>query len=79
MKNSLIENLYNRVTGDNRAAYVAVSNTIIIIIIGILMLAGGLIGLIGDTLGPAATVLILGLLSLLSAFYIRHLPDVSSP
>lgn len=67
--------LVDMATGDNRAAYVAVSNTVI----GILMLAGGLIGLIGDTLGPAATVLILGLLSLLSTVYIRHLPDVSEP
>jgi hypothetical protein len=65
--------LVDMATGDNRAAYVAVSNTLI----GILMLAGGLIGLIGDRLGPAATVLVLGLLSLISAVYIRHLPNVS--
>ena len=43
------------------------------------MLAGGLIGLIGDVAGPAVTVLILGLLSIGSTFYIRQLPDVSSP
>ena len=56
--------LVDMATGENRAAYVAVSNTVI----GILMLAGGLIGLIGDRLGPAATVLVPGLLALLSAF-----------
>ena len=46
---------------ENRAAYVAVSNTVI----GIVMLSGGLIGLIGDKLGAAAIVLLLGRLSLL--------------
>lgn len=56
-----------------RAAYIAVSNTVI----GVLMLAGGLVGLIGDWLGAAATVLLLGILSLLAAFYVRHLPEVS--
>ncbi|WP_052347945.1 MFS transporter [Imhoffiella purpurea] len=61
-------------TGENRAAYVAVSNTLI----GVLMLAGGLIGLIGDWLGSAATILMLGLLSLMAAFYALSLPDVST-
>jgi len=56
-----------------RAAYVAVSNTLI----GVLMLAGGLIGLIGDWLGTASTLLVLGLLSLMSAAYILTLPEVS--
>ena len=41
------------------------------------MLAGGLIELIGDWLGAAATVLFLGLLSLVAAFYIGRLPEVS--
>ncbi|QHI68102.1 MFS transporter [Tichowtungia aerotolerans] len=67
--------LVDMATGDNRAAYVAISNTVI----GVLMLFGGLIGLIGDWLGPAATVLVLGALSILSVFYIKHLPDVSEP
>ena len=65
--------LVDMATGENRAAYVAVSNTVI----GVLMLVGGLIGLIGDWLGAPATVLILGLLSLLAAFYIGRLPQVS--
>jgi hypothetical protein len=59
--------------GENRAAYVAVSNTVI----GVLMLVGGLIGLLGDWLGPAAIVLLLGLLSLLAAYYVARLPEVS--
>ncbi|MEJ2321188.1 MAG: MFS transporter, partial [Gammaproteobacteria bacterium] len=65
--------LVDMATGENRAAYVAVSNTVI----GVLMLVGGLIGLIGEWLGAAATVLILGLLSLLAAVYISRLPQVS--
>jgi hypothetical protein len=32
-----------------------------------------------ETLYNRVTVLILGLLSLVSAFYIRHLPEVSEP
>jgi hypothetical protein len=67
--------LVDMASGGNRAAYVAVSNTVI----GVLMLAGGLLGLLGDWLGAAATVLILGVLSLLAAVYIRALPEVSEP
>ena len=67
--------LVDMASGGNRAAYVAVSNTVI----GVLMLAGGLVGLLGDWLGAAATVLILGVLSLLAAVYIRALPEVSEP
>jgi hypothetical protein len=59
----------------SRAAYVAVSNTVI----GVLMLGAGLIGLVGDWLGAAATVLLLGMLSLLAAGYILQLPEVSEP
>ena len=67
--------LIDMASGDNRAAYVAVSNTLI----GVLMLAGGLIGLIGDWLGAAATVLVLGLLSLIAAACSLKLPEVSEP
>jgi len=67
--------LVDMASGDNRAAYVAVSNTLI----GGLMLAGGLIGLIGDWLGASATLLVLGLLSLIAAAYSLKLPDVSDP
>jgi hypothetical protein len=65
--------LVDMASGENRAAYVAVSNTVI----GVLMLVGGLIGLIGDWLGAPAILLLLGLLSLLAALYISHLPQVS--
>ena len=65
--------LVDMANAGNRAAYVAVSNSVV----GVLMLVGGLIGLIADWLGPAATVLILGLISLLAAAYIHNLPDVS--
>ena len=67
--------LVDMASGNNRAAYVAVSNTVI----GVLMLFGGLIGLIGDWLGPAAIVLVLGVMSMLAAFYIKYLPEVSEP
>jgi hypothetical protein len=65
--------LVDMASGENRAAYVAVSNTVV----GVMMLFGGLIGLIGDWLGAAAIVLLLGLLSLLAAAYILTLPEVS--
>jgi hypothetical protein len=67
--------LVDMANSGNRAAYVAVSNTVI----GVLMLAGGGVGLIGDWLGEAATVLMLGLVSLLATLYILRLPDVSEP
>lgn len=65
--------LVDMASGGNRAAYVAVSNTVI----GVLMLVGGLIGLVGGWLSSAAIVLMLGLLSLLAAVYITTLPQVS--
>jgi hypothetical protein len=65
--------LVDMASGDNRAAYVAVSNTVI----GILMLAGGLVGIVGDIFGPASVILLLAIVSLLSAAFIKKLPDVS--
>ncbi len=67
--------LVDMASGENRAAYVAVSNTVI----GVLMLVGGLVGLVGDWLGAASVVLLLGAVSLLAAAYIRGLPEVSEP
>lgn len=67
--------LLDMATADNRAIYVALSNTII----GVLMLFGGLVGLIGDWLGAPAIVLFLGTMSLFAVFYIKSLPDVSEP
>jgi len=57
---------------ETRAAYVAVSDTLI----GTRMPAGGLIGLVGDWLGAAVTVLMHGFLSLLAAL---HAWKVSEP
>ena len=66
--------LVDMATADNRAAYVAVSNTVI----GVLMLVGGLVGVLGDLFGAAAVILLLGLLSLLAAACARNLPEVSA-
>ncbi len=65
--------LMDMASSENRASYVAVSNTII----GIMMLFGGLIGLLGELFGTPATLLFLGLLSLVAAAYIFHLTEVS--
>ena len=66
--------LVDMATADNRAAYVAVSNTVI----GIMMFAGGLVGILADWLGAAAIVLILGLFTLIAAASAGRLPDVSA-
>ena len=58
---------------DNRAQYVAVSNTVI----GIAMLLGGIIGIIADLLNVQAVILLLSLIALVASLYIRQLPDVS--
>ena len=60
-------------SGENRAAYVAVSNSAI----GVVMLVAGLIGVLGDWAGTSAVVLVLGLLSLCAGFYVLALPEVS--
>ena len=65
--------LVDMATADNRAAYVAVSNTVI----GVAMLLGGLVGIIGERFGAAAVLLLLGLLSLLAAGGALRLPEVS--
>ena len=56
---------------DNRAQYVAVSNTVI----GIAMLFGGVIGVIADVFN--VQTVILSVIALVAGFYIRRLPDVS--
>lgn len=65
--------LVDMASGENRAAYVAVSNTVI----GVMMLVGGLIGFLGDWLGAPAILMILALLSVVAALYISKLPQVS--
>ncbi|MEJ2463748.1 MAG: MFS transporter [Candidatus Thiodiazotropha sp.] len=65
--------LVDMATGDNRAAYVALSNTLI----GVAMLGAGFIGLIGDWLGLHWLILLLALASLVAAVYARQLDEVS--
>jgi hypothetical protein len=65
--------LVDMASGENRAAYVAVSNTVI----GMMMLLGGLIGLLSDWVGAPVTLLILGIMALLAAGFAMTLPDVS--
>jgi len=60
---------------DNRAAYVAVSNSII----GLMMLVGGLVGIVGDWFGASTVILVLGIGSLLAAGFIVRLDEVSEP
>jgi len=67
--------LVDMATEQTRAAYVAVSNSVI----GLMMLVGGLLGLLGDWLGLAATIGLLGLWSLLAAVEALRLPEVSEP
>lgn len=58
---------------ENRAQYVAVSNTVI----GVTMLFGGLIGVIADLFDAQTVILILSLIALTASVYIKRLPDVS--
>ena len=65
--------LVDMATGETRAAYVALSNTLI----GVAMLGAGFIGLLGDWLGVHWLILLLALASLAAAQYARRLPEVS--
>ena len=65
--------LVDMANSDNRAQYVAVSNTVI----GVAMLFGGLIGVIADLLNVQTVILILSIIALASSIYIKQLPDVS--
>lgn len=58
---------------DNRAQYVAVSNTII----GIAMLFGGIVGVIADIYSVQTVILLLSVIALVASVYIRRLPEVS--
>src|SRR5690606_6082414 len=57
----------------NRAQLVAVSNTLI----GVIMLAAGSIGIFAGWLGPAPVVLILGIASLAAAVYCMRLEETA--
>jgi len=65
--------LVDMATADNRAQYVAVSNTVI----GVAMLGGGLIGVLADVFSVQAVILLLSVIALLASVYIWRLPDVS--
>ncbi|MEZ5453415.1 MAG: hypothetical protein R3E93_11485 [Thiothrix sp.] len=67
--------LVDMATAETRASYVAVSNTVI----GVMMLVTGVIGLLGDWFGAGAVVLLLGVLALVAAGYAKQLPEVSEP
>lgn len=57
----------------NRATYVAVSNTLI----GLLMLVGGLIGWLGDVLSIAWVLGVLGVISLSAILLLQAMPEVN--
>jgi predicted MFS family arabinose efflux permease len=57
----------------NRAVYVALSNSVV----GVAMLAAGLVGVLADRYGPAGAVLLLSLLCLFAAGRAWRLPEVS--
>lgn len=67
--------LVDMASSETRAGYVAVSNTVI----GLLMLLGGLVGLAADAFGAPVVVLLLSLVSLLAGLYAARLPEVSEP
>lgn len=64
--------LIDMATADNRAAYVAVSNTFI----GLMLLAGGVFGAVASVFGPAVAIVVLAMLSLFAAIAARTLKDV---
>lgn len=64
--------LIDMATADNRASYVAVSNTFI----GVMLLAGGAFGGLASAAGPAAAILVLSVLSLLAAGVAWRLQEV---
>ena len=65
--------LVDMATEKTRAAYVAVSNSVI----GVMMLLGGLIGLIGDWLGVVPVIALLSVWALLAAIGSLRLREVS--
>ncbi|MCF7976626.1 MAG: MFS transporter [Chromatiaceae bacterium] len=67
--------LVDMANSETRASMVAVSNTVI----GVAMLAGGLIGLLGDLYGTAFVILTLGIASIAAALSALRLREVSEP
>ncbi len=67
--------LVDMASSETRASMVAVSNTVI----GIAMLAGGLVGLLGDLYGTTFVILVLGMASIAAAVSALRLREVSAP
>jgi hypothetical protein len=65
--------LVDMATAETRAPYVAISNTLI----GIVILLAGVIGILGDLLSIHTLILLLGLVSLWASFYALRLKEVS--
>jgi hypothetical protein len=59
-------------SGSRRTDYVAVGNSVI----GVVLLAGGFMGLLAPILGPSGVLLLLSLLGFLGALGGRGLPEV---
>lgn len=67
--------LVDMATERTRAAYVAISNSVL----GLMMLVGGLVGLLADRFGLATVIALLAAWSLLAAWEVLRLPEVSEP
>ncbi|MBK1703024.1 MFS transporter [Halochromatium glycolicum] len=67
--------LVDMASSETRAAMVAVSNTVI----GVVMLLGGLVGVLGDLYGTAFVILVLGLAALGAVVSALRLKEVSEP
>lgn len=65
--------LVDMATVETRASYVAISNTLI----GIVMLAAGVVGVIGDLFDIHSVILLLGLVSLWASIYALRLTEVN--
>jgi len=65
--------LVDMADNQNRARYVAVSNTVV----GIAMLLGGMVGVLADMIDVQAVILILSLIALAAGGYIFSLKDIS--
>ncbi len=61
-------------TADNRASYVAVSNTVI----GVMLIAGGAFGVVAELVGTAWTLVLLGLVSATAAWSASRLAEAQS-
>jgi hypothetical protein len=64
--------LVDMATQETRASYVAVSNTLI----GIVMLAGGMVGALGDVWSPVSVIGLLSLVALVATVVLYRLPEV---